>query len=99
MNSPRDQVKQASLHMRDWDEMAHVDPLWAILSVTEKRFQKWDLEDFLRTGQEEIAGLIESASHMGLPLQYRRAVDFGCGVGRLTRALRNHFSECHGVDI
>ena len=26
-------------------------------------------------------------------------MDFGCGIGRLTRALRPHFRQCHGVDI
>ena len=28
-----------------------------------------------------------------------RALDFGCGVGRLTQALAGKFSECDGVDI
>lgn len=28
-----------------------------------------------------------------------RALDFGCGVGRLTQALAEHFEECDGVDI
>ena len=90
---------QTSLHMRDWEEMANVDPLWAILSNPEKRFRNWNLDDFLRTGEVEISDLMESANQIGLPKQRRTAIDFGCGVGRLTRALRNYFPECHGVDI
>jgi len=90
---------QTSLHRRDWEEMANVDPLWAILSDPEKRFRHWDLDDFLRTGETEISNLMESAKHVGLPKQRRYAIDFGCGVGRLTRAMRNYFPECHGVDI
>lgn len=90
---------QTSLHQRDWEEMARVDPLWAILSRPEKRFRNWDLEEFLTTGEEEIRDLMESTRQTGLPRQHRRAIDFGCGVGRLTRALRNYFPECHGVDI
>jgi SAM-dependent methyltransferase len=39
------------------------------------------------------------AGELGVPRQFRHAIDFGCGVGRLTRALRAHFAECHGVDI
>src|SRR6266478_7996974 len=27
------------------------------------------------------------------------ALDFGCGVGRITQALCHYFAECHGVDI
>ncbi|HZI58619.1 MAG TPA: hypothetical protein VFF39_17695 [Verrucomicrobiae bacterium] len=40
------------LHARDWEEMAAIDPLWAILSAPEKRFGSWDIDEFLRTGQE-----------------------------------------------
>jgi trans-aconitate methyltransferase len=79
--------------------MAKVDPLWAILADPAKRFRNWDLDEFLRTGQEEIQSLMESARQMGLPDRQGRAIDFGCGVGRLTRALRTYFTDCHGVDI
>ena len=88
-----------SLHARDWEEMAKVDPLWAILADPTKRFRNWDLDEFLRTGQEEISSLMESAKQVGLPVRQGHAIDFGCGVGRLTRALRTYFTDCHGVDI
>lgn len=88
-----------SLHARDWEEMARLDPLWAILSTEEKRFGKWDMEDFLDSGEQEIAALMKSAKQLGLPKSCHRAIDFGCGIGRLTRALGTRFSECYGVDI
>ena len=87
------------LHARDWEEMAVIDPLWAIMSEPEKRFGNWDINEFLRTGQEEISGLMRSADELALPRERRRAIDFGCGVGRLTRALSGYFPECFGVDI
>jgi trans-aconitate methyltransferase len=87
------------LHARDWEEMAAIDPLWAILSDPQKRFGSWEINEFLRTGQEEISGLMQTASALGLPRQRRRTIDFGCGVGRLTRALHGYFPECFGVDI
>jgi len=92
-------MRSVPLHARDWEEMASIDPLWAILSTPEKRFGNWDLKEFLSTGQEEIAGLMQAAEQLGLPSQRRRAVDFGCGIGRLTRALRAYFPDCHGIDI
>lgn len=92
-------MRTAPLHARDWEEMAAIDPLWAILSSPEKRFGKWELSEFLSTGREEIATLMRSAKKLGLPRQQRRAIDFGCGVGRLTRALLEYFPECYGVDI
>src|SRR5690349_3334689 len=88
-----------SLHARDWEEMAALDPLWAIISEPGKRFGKWELEEFLRTGREEIAVLMQTAAGSGLPKNHRRAIDFGCGVGRLTRALREYFPECYGIDV
>ena len=87
------------LHARDWEEMARLDPLWAILSSPEKRGGNWGMEEFLRTGEIEISGLMAVAQQLGFPRQFRQAIDFGCGVGRLTRALRAHFTSCHGVDI
>jgi trans-aconitate methyltransferase len=92
-------MKSVSLHKRDWEEMAKVDPLWAILSSPEKRYGKWEIDEFLRTGQEEVCRLVQWAERLGLPRQRKCAVDFGCGVGRLTRALQVYFPECHGVDI
>ena len=37
-----------------WDTLAKEDPLWAILSVPEKRGRKWTPEDFFRSGQAEV---------------------------------------------
>lgn len=92
-------MRSTSLHTRDWEEMAQLDPLWAILSDPEKRHGQWGLEDFFRTGEEEVSSLMKLAESLDLPRGRRRAIDFGCGVGRLTRALTAYFSECHGVDI
>jgi SAM-dependent methyltransferase len=88
-----------SRHGRDWEEMASVDPLWAILSDPAMRFSKWDVDAFFRTGEEEISALMKQAADLSLPVQRRLAIDFGCGVGRLTRALRRYFPRCFGIDI
>ena len=42
---------------------------------------------------------MEAASAFDLPARREQALDFGCGVGRLTRALSHYFRECYGVDI
>jgi SAM-dependent methyltransferase len=83
----------------DWEDLARLDPLWAILSDDRRRNGGWRLDDFLRTGEVEIARLMSVAGSLGLPQRHDRALDFGCGVGRLTRALTMHFGECVGVDI
>jgi SAM-dependent methyltransferase len=84
---------------REWESMAAVDPLWAILSAPEYQHGKWDPAAFFATGKEEIAALLRRAEVLGYPRATNRALDFGCGVGRLTRALADSFEECVGVDI
>lgn len=86
-------------HKEEWDELGEMDPLWAILSTAEKKFGKWDLEDFFRTGSDEIKRAMVLAKELGYPKEHKVALDFGCGVGRLSRALVDYFEEVRGVDI
>jgi 2-polyprenyl-3-methyl-5-hydroxy-6-metoxy-1,4-benzoquinol methylase len=82
---------------REWEDLAQLDPLWAILSNNEKQFRKWEQEEFFGSGQLEIDALMSSCrlAHGN----NGRVLDFGCGVGRLTRALQPYFAEVYGVDI
>jgi ubiquinone/menaquinone biosynthesis C-methylase UbiE len=89
----------ASADQRYWDEQARTDPMWAILTDPEKRGRRWDPEEFFSSGVREIEIVMERAERLGLPLSRRRALDFGCGVGRLTQPLADHFEEVRGVDI
>jgi glycosyltransferase involved in cell wall biosynthesis/SAM-dependent methyltransferase len=84
---------------KNWNEFGKRDPLWAILTDESKRDNKWDLADFFATGEREINGVMQSAEKLGHTFARRTALDFGCGVGRLTQALCGHFKECHGIDI
>jgi len=84
---------------RDWDDLAELDPLWSILADPDKRYGKWDLAQFFATGDAEIEEVLKKARQLGHPARWDRALDFGCGVGRLTRAMAAHFAWCYGVDI
>jgi SAM-dependent methyltransferase len=84
---------------RDWDDMSDLDPLWAILSHEDKRAGGWAEDEFMALGRTEIARLMERAAALGHPRARRAALDFGCGAGRLTRALAEHFERSVGVDI
>ncbi|MHC4846875.1 MAG: class I SAM-dependent methyltransferase [Planctomycetota bacterium] len=85
--------------IRTWDELGKSDPLWAVLSNPDKRGGRWDLEQFMETGREEVAAVVAHARSHRPELGMRRALDFGCGVGRLSVALAEHFEEVDGVDI
>jgi SAM-dependent methyltransferase len=90
-NSPTAQTRS------EWEDLAQLDPLWAILTDKERQFGAWNIQGFFASGQSEIDELMQSCGvkhgHNG------RALDFGCGVGRLSRALQAYFAEVYGLDI
>ena len=71
---------------RDWDELAELDPYWAICTTPGKRFGGWDTDEFFATGEREIGAVLAEAEPLGVPGARGEALDFGCGLGRLTRA-------------
>jgi len=85
---------------KNWEELAQADPLWAICTDPARRHGKWTLEGFFVTGRDEIAQVMECVRQVHASIDLSApALDFGCGVGRLTRALAAYFPECWGVDI
>jgi SAM-dependent methyltransferase len=82
-----------------WDAHAQSDPLWAILSDPARKGRRWDLERFLQSGVDEIFLILHQLRSRGINVQRRPALDFGCGVGRLSQALAAHFARIDGVDL
>ena len=91
----------AQLHVRrvqgTWDQLGRTDPFWAVLSKESTRGGAWDREEFFATGVAEVEALVSEIGAL-LPGR-RRALDFGCGVGRLTYPLAKHFESVDGVDV
>jgi SAM-dependent methyltransferase len=84
---------------REWDELARGDALWEVLSDPERSDGRWQLDEFFASGEQEVGAALERARRLGRPERHERALDFGCGVGRLTRALSSRFDSCVGVDV
>ncbi len=82
-----------------WDRFADADPLWAVLTDPSRGERRWTVPDFLAAGEREIAAVLERLAVVGIPLRRERALDFGCGAGRLTSALGARFDRVCGVDI
>lgn len=91
--------RQLDRHRREWEEFGRLDPLWAVLSVRTRQFGKWDPDEFFATGEEWLRQRLQSAVRLGYPRRWGAALDFGCGVGRVTRAMARRFEHCYGVDI
>jgi SAM-dependent methyltransferase len=86
-------------HRQDWEHLAETDPLWAVLTRPGRKGGRWDVDEFFATGEAEIAHVLSVADALGRPEHRGRALDFGCGVGRLTRALCARFEHTLGIDI
>jgi SAM-dependent methyltransferase len=84
---------------REWEELAAVDPLWAILSDPSRRGGRWATHDFFATGEADAERALRCAAELCRPARRERALDFGCGVGRVTRALAARFREAVGIDL
>ena len=90
---------QIKKYQNDWEKIGEIDPFWGILSDPSKRGRKWDVESFFNTGKREIDDLIQYLGNIFESCNHNIALDFGCGVGRLTRRLSKYFDKAIGVDI
>jgi SAM-dependent methyltransferase len=85
--------------LQSWEYLAKKDPLWAILSDPAKKNGGWQIDEFFAQGEREIGGALAYLDKQGLtPSDFAAALDFGCGVGRLSRALAGRFQRVYGVD-
>jgi SAM-dependent methyltransferase len=82
-----------------WDRAAREDAFFNILTIPGKEGGRWTADEFFEHGRQEIDYVIERLNRLGFrDSRHRTAVDFGCGVGRLTQALANHYEVAFGVD-
>ena len=79
-----------------WNDRASKDAFFYIET------QEWDgdVKRFFALGEQRARELIDPVlREIGLDPAGRTALDFGCGVGRFTRALATRFGRCIGVDV
>jgi SAM-dependent methyltransferase len=95
----RDRDRAVVANRQAWEDWARVDPLWAVVTAPGQQNGQWDAEEFFASGRATIDSLWSQSRTSGLPVDRRRALDFGCGVGRLSRALGAHVDHVLGLDI
>lgn len=83
-----------------WEDLAGRDALGAILTDPAKVGGRWSVAEFMATGDREIETVMNHLAAIAhVPRFDDMALDFGCGVGRLTQAMARRFTSCVGVDI
>jgi SAM-dependent methyltransferase len=86
-----------------WNRFGQTDPFWAVLVDPSKVGRRWEdpaeKARFFELGREDVTRTLGEVKASGLRVPHHRALDFGCGVGRLTQGLAEHFERVVGVDI
>lgn len=82
-----------------WDHAARDDAMFYIITDASRAGGGWTADEFFAHGRREIDAMLEHVDRLGLVRHKRRALDFGCGIGRLTQALADDYERVDGVDI
>ena len=97
-SSGRAQLKLESLQRR-WNSLGVTNAFWAVLGTSDSYATPWNADEFFRTGSDDVALVLKNLEVRGVLPRKRSALDFGCGVGRLTQPLAELFDRVVGVDI
>jgi SAM-dependent methyltransferase len=86
----------------DWKEIAETEPFFGVL--TQPMFLRENLDDealstFYASGRDDIAWQIDLLRKQFGETTIARALDFGCGVGRLTCAMAEIAQTVYGLDV
>lgn len=81
----------------DWKLWGKQDPYFGVL--TDDRYRKaQNKNEFLQTGEDEISQLISLLNSLGIQ-PGGNALDYGCGVGRLSIPLAKYYTNVTGIDV
>ena len=88
---------------KDWEKWGATDAYFGVLSRAQFRtgvISEQQRDEFFATGIKHIANLLDQLRHRFAPdFTPRSALDFGCGVGRLTIPLARIADRVTAVDI
>src|SRR5271155_1933478 len=76
----------------EWNERASEDANYYVAFGRREQ----DDEEFFATGADVVRALETELRRIP---NARRALEIGCGPGRLMRPMASHFVEIHGIDI
>ena len=86
----------------DWQRYGDEDPYFGVLSDPRFKGKKLDeaaRTDFMATGERHADNLLRIVGETLGEFPRAMALDFGCGVGRLTQGLARHFATVVGLDV
>lgn len=86
----------------DWRELGATQPYWGVLTHPDYRTENLtpaNLEAFYASGEAHIGDIVRRLKTVTGRQAGGRALDFGCGTGRLAEAMTAHAASVTGYDI
>lgn len=85
-----------------WTRLGDEEPHWSVIS--DERFKQnqleGHLEEFYASGRGDVDTFLAFLARNDVdPTQLQRVLEYGCGLGRVTRHLAAHFAQVVGCDI
>ena len=82
-----------------WNRLGAEDPLWAILSEEQQQNNAWNVNTFFARGRLDAQVAMHLLDALEVRVEAGAFLDFGCGVGRVSQHLCEHFATGVGVDV
>lgn len=95
-------LKNFSQLQESWDNFGKTEPWWSV--VTDQQFASSNvhfeaIEEFYSQGNDHVNFMEMILQDHGYTFQDKIILDFGCGLGRLTKACLSYTTKCYGMDI
>jgi 2-polyprenyl-3-methyl-5-hydroxy-6-metoxy-1,4-benzoquinol methylase len=100
--SPENLKKLFSRALAKWHELGLSEPFWSVLTHDHYKLHSFDFfrDQFFISGKSSAELFFASLRRNNLDFKnFSSCLDFGCGVGRVTRFLSESFKNVIGVDI
>jgi len=86
----------------NWEELGKREPHWSV--VVAEQYQQANIQahekEFYQTGAQHVAQLFGSLERNHVEYRgFKTCLDYGCGVGRITRHLAKRFEKVHAYYI
>lgn len=86
---------------KEWRALGETEPHWSVLVSDDFRRDNLaaNVENFYASGKRAVNAHLNFLRREGISTSFGKALDFGCGVGRLTLGLAPFAGQVVGVDI
>jgi SAM-dependent methyltransferase len=84
-----------------WQHLGELEPYWSVLTAEQfKKSKLRDIDDFYNTGRQYVSTIFDTLDRNEIDYRwYQSCLEYGCGLGRVTRWLSEEFSCVFGYDI